>query len=71
MVWLNNKVKTNDLAVSVRRESEDELLFEVGHESYNNVDDLSLSSTKNYFEFDDNTSGVDIDGYLFFPKKVS
>lgn len=23
-----------------------------------------------YFEFDDNTTGVDIDGYLFFPKKV-
>lgn len=23
-----------------------------------------------YFEFDDNTTGVDVDGYLFFPKKV-
>lgn len=28
-----------------------------------------LSSDK-YFEFDDNTTGVDIDGYLFFPQKV-
>lgn len=25
---------------------------------------------KNFFEMDDNTTGVDIDGYLFFPKKV-
>lgn len=31
---------------------------------------LSLASDK-YFEFDDNTTGVDIDGYLFFPKSVS
>lgn len=25
---------------------------------------------KNFFEMDDNTTGVDIDGYLFFPKQV-
>ena len=29
----------------------------------------SLASDK-YFEFDDDTTGVDIDGYLFFPKQA-
>ena len=36
---------------------------------YNKQRELSFASDK-YFEFDDNTTGVDIDGYLFFPKSV-
>lgn len=42
---------------------------EVADNIAKSFDDDSQSS-KNFFEFDDNTTGIDIDGYLFFPKQV-
>jgi len=54
MTWLDTKVKTTEVV----RNSEGVVMEEV------------TTIADKYFEFDDNTRGVDIDGYLFFPKEV-
>ena len=42
---------------------------EIAGSTYTILHEITTNADK-YFEFDDNTRGVDIDGYLFFPKKV-
>lgn len=54
MVWLDNKVNSK----------------EESSKSAGNVAKEVTTIADKYFEFDDDTTGVDIDGYLFFPKKV-
>lgn len=55
MTWLDKVVKSDDLLKTVPKKIAKE---------------LSKAKSDKYFEFDDNTTGVDIDGYLFFPKQV-
>lgn len=54
MTWLPNKKKSTEVAEEVVR----------------NVAKEIKTKADKYFEFDDNTTGVDIEGYLFFPKSV-
>lgn len=54
MTWLDNKVKSTELANGIAE----------------NVVEGITSSSNRFFEFDDDTTGVDIDGYLFFPREV-
>jgi hypothetical protein len=54
MTWLYKKVKSNELA----------------NNTAGNVEESISPKHHDFFEFDDNTTGVDIDGYLFFPKSV-
>ena len=54
MAWLNTKRKSGDLA---------------GNFGGVVANEVKTPADK-YFEFDDNTTGVDIEGYLFFPKSV-
>ena len=57
MVWLSNRISSNDAANNRVSDEAKKLM-------------ANKKASKNYFEFDDNTRGVDIDGYLFFPKQV-
>ena len=54
MTWLDTKIKSSEVASDVE----------------GNVATEVTTNSDKYFEFDDNTTGVDIDGYLFFPKSV-
>lgn len=54
MTWLDNKFKSDELNEDIASNVANELFVDSGK----------------YFEFDDDTTGVDIDGYLFFPKSV-
>ena len=55
MTWLDTKVKSSEVA---------------DNNANGNVSNDLINVVDEFFEFDDNTAGVDIDGYLFFPKKV-
>ncbi len=54
MSWLDTKNKS----------------IEVVEKNSGFISDGVITVADKYFEFDDNTTGVDIDGYLFFPRKV-
>ena len=54
MTWLDTKAKSNEL---------------IQNFAGNVAKEVTTISDK-YFEFDDDTTGVDIDGFLFFPKSV-
>ena len=55
MTWLDTKIKSSEVASDVE----------------GNVATEVTTKSDKYFEFDDNTTGVDIDGYLFFPESVN
>lgn len=54
MTWLDKSIKSSEVVESVAT----------------GVEEIASVVSDKYFEMDDDTTGVDIDGYLFFPKSV-